>query len=157
MSKSKKRPRPKRPRQFEPLRKKLEQNLGRNIQIVTGPKGQVKMSDVLKDFVEPFVHSAPTEEAYRRLLTLAVLAWNISFLPEDEQEGKIDDILADLLEGDRQLKKELKEFILALIIRKKLFFADYTRQIIDFELVDQGENYHLSVVSTLEEADDAHH
>jgi hypothetical protein len=110
------------------------------------------MSAVLTDFVEPYVDCAETEEGFRKLLTLAVIAWNASFLPEDKQQDMIESVLdAGIPEGEDELKAGLKEIVSMLIARKKAHFSEYTRDIIDFEVTDLGENYHVSVASTPEE------
>ena len=48
--------------------------------------GGVQMSAVLTDFVGPYFELADTNAGFRRLLTLAVAAWNASLLPKEEQE-----------------------------------------------------------------------
>ncbi|HID86163.1 MAG TPA: hypothetical protein EYP55_02155 [Anaerolineae bacterium] len=109
------------------------------------------MSQVLRDFVEPYLEFADTEEAYRKLLTLAVLAWNASFLSEEERQDMIDRVLSEgLSEADDELKAGLKSIVNMLIRRKEEHFAAYTRRIIDFDVTDTGEGYHLAVASTLE-------
>ena len=110
------------------------------------------MSEVLTDFVEPYLEFADTDEAYRKLLTLAVTAWNASLLPEEEQRDMVDRIFGEALPAaTEELKTDLKEIMSILIARKKKFFSEYTRTIIDFELTDRGRDYHLTVASTLGE------
>jgi hypothetical protein len=36
-----------------------------------------------------------------------------------------------------------------MIERKNRYFAGYTRHILDYELTDTGDDYHISVISTL--------
>ena len=135
----------------ERLKARLERGPFRGRKLVTVPSGQMKMSDVLADFVEPYIDMVDTEEAYRRLLTLALTAWNASFLPEEEQQDMIDRVLeAGIPAGNDELKAGLKGIVNMLLARKKAHFSQYTRNIIDFEVVDRGDSYHLAVVSTLE-------
>lgn len=139
-------------KRFEGLTKKLEQGPFHGEKIVIEPSGEVKMSEVLTDFVEPYIEFTDTEEDYRKLLTLAVMAWNASFLPEKEQQDMIDRILdKGIPTGSEELKAGLKEIVSELIMRKKVYFLEYTRRIIDFEVTDTGTGYHLAVASTLEE------
>ncbi len=110
------------------------------------------MSEVLMDFVEPYLEFADTEEDFRKLLTLAAIAWNASFLSKEEQQDIVDSILDEGIPGaTEELKTGLKEIVNMLIARKKAYFSQYTRRIIDFELTDIGRGYHLSVASTLGE------
>jgi len=139
-------------KRFENLKKKLEQGPFREDKIVIEPSGEVKMSEVLTDFVEPYFEFTETEEDYRKLLTLAVMAWNASFLPEKEQQEMIDRVFGEgIPTGTEELKAGLKEIVNELIVRKKIYFSEYTRWIIDFEVTDMGRDYHLAVASTLEE------
>ena len=138
--------------EFERLKAKLEQGPFRGTKLVAVPSGQVKMSQVLQDFVEPHMDLADTEEAYGKLLALAVVAWNASLLPEEEQQEMIDRVLeAGISAGDDELRAGLKGIVNMLIARKRAYFSEYTRDIIDFEVTDTGEGYHLTVASTLEE------
>jgi hypothetical protein len=43
----------------------------------------------------------------------------------------------------------MREIIDELIVRKQTFFADNKRSIIDFQLQDMGQTFHLSVASAL--------
>ena len=138
-------------KRFENLEKKLEQGPFRKDKIVIEPSGEVKMSKVLTDFVEPYLEFTETEEDYRKLLALSVMAWNASFLPEKEQQEMIDRVLdKGIPTGTEELKAGLKEIVNELIVRKKIYFPEYTRMIIDFEVTDTGRDYHLAVASTLE-------
>jgi hypothetical protein len=138
--------------EFKRLKAKLEQGPFRGEKLVVAPSGQVKMSEVLGDFVEPYMDLVDTEQAYRMLLTLAVMAWNASFLPEQERQEMIDRVLeAGIPSGDDELRAGLKGIVNMLIARKKAYFSEHTRDIIDFEVTDTGEGYRLTVASTLEE------
>ena len=153
-SKSRKRRRKSKSEQgrFERLKAKLERGPFRDQELVIAQSGEVKMSAVLADFVEPYVDYAETEEGFRKLLTLAIMAWNASFLPEDKQQDMIESVLDAGIPGyEDELKAGLKGIVNTLIARKKAHFSEYTRKIIDFELTDLGEDYHVTVVSTLEE------
>ena len=137
---------------FESLKRKLERGPFPVKRIVVTPGGQVKMSYVLADFVEPYSQSADTEEEYRKLLTLAVLAWNASFLPKSKQQEMISQVIdGGIPAGTQELRTGLKDIVRALIARKQKHFAEYKRNIIDFELTASGAGYHLTVASTSDE------
>jgi len=110
------------------------------------------MSEVLKDFVQPYLESADTKEAYRKLLTLAILAWNVALLPEKEQQATVDRLVDETLATATQgLKTDMKEIVNMLIARKKSYFSENKRTIINYQLTDTGRDYYLVVASTLEE------
>ena len=74
-------------------RRGLQKALGRRVKenfphqkVSVGPLSDgIKMSDVLEEFVEPYLEFAETEEAYRKLLSVAVVAWNVALFPEKGQ------------------------------------------------------------------------
>ena len=108
------------------------------------------MSEVLMAFVEPYIESASTEEAHRKLLMLAIVAWNAALLPEEDQQDIVDKAVKAIPAASWAMRAYMKSFMSELIERKKTYFSEYTRMIIDFELTEMGEGYHLSVASTLE-------
>ena len=62
--------------------------------VVYEPAGGEKMSEVLEDFVEPYQELADTDDSFRKLLTLGMLAWNAALLPQDQRWAMIDEMLA---------------------------------------------------------------
>src|SRR5260370_2153287 len=54
--------------------------------ILHDPPGMVKMSKVLEDFAKPYMESNPTEEPLRKLLNVAIVAWNAALLPPIERD-----------------------------------------------------------------------
>jgi len=148
--KSKQRHRRKRKQKpLENLKRRLEQGpLGGKF--IIEPSGEVKMSEVLTAFIEPYLESANTEEAYRKLLMLAIVAWNTSMFPEEDQQDMVDEVLEAMPATSEEVKAGLREIINMLIARKKAYFSEYRRMILGHELTDTGRGYHLSVASTLE-------
>jgi hypothetical protein len=118
--------------------------------VVYEPAGREKMSDVLEDFIEPYRDMADTEDAFRKLLTLALLAWNAALLPEDRRRAMIDETLgAGFSRASGADRSQAREFVEVMVRRKEEHFAANQRAIISFELTDTGDDYHLSVASTL--------
>jgi hypothetical protein len=118
--------------------------------VVYEPAGREKMSDVLEDFIEPYRDMADTEDAFRKLLTLALLAWNAALLPEDRRRTMIDETLgAGFSRASEADRSQAREFVEVMVRRKEEYFPSNRRAIISFELTDKGDDYHLSVASTL--------
>ena len=114
------------------------------------PAGREKMSEVLEDFVEPYMEFADTEDNFRKLLNLGILAWNAALLPEDQMSAMIDETLGAGLPGASPADRaDAREFIELLIQRKKKHFAANRRAIISFEVTDTGDGFHLLVASSL--------
>ena len=152
--KTKRRRRRKKPKQFEDLRKRIKQGPFQDYELIPASDEKVKMSIVLVEFIEPYVEHTDSEESYRKLLTLAVLAWNASFLPEIEHQDMINRVFDEGLPTEtKELRTGLKDIVYQLIARKQAYFSKYKRNIIEFEVVDLGDQYHILVAST---PDDVH-
>ncbi len=133
---------------LEAFRQKLARGPWRGMKTKIMPGRGPKMSAVLLDFVEPYTKYADTDEAYRKLLTLAVMAWNASLMPAEERRRMIDSVLnAGIPGGTKKLKADLKKLVEELIARKEAHFGQYTQMIVDFQLQDTDEGLHLSVAS----------
>jgi len=112
--------------------------------------GGVKMSEVLGEFVKPYVDLVDGIESYRRLLTLAVLAWNAALAPEAKRREMVDEVLREGLgTASGEWLAAGKEIVDQLIERKQRHFAGYQRPILDFVVEDRGDHYYLMVTSPL--------
>jgi len=141
------------PKRYKPLVSKLQsQGLLDNdkYEVRYEPKGVPKMSEVLVDLIEPYVEYAETYEAYQKLVTVAVVAWNNSLLPERNHKPIIKKTIKSLslLRSDAQ---DMKRIIEELIERKKKHFPEHTRPIVDYQVTETRDGYHLSVASILDE------
>jgi hypothetical protein len=112
--------------------------------VVRNPPGQVKMSEVLREFVAPYWHVPDNEEAMRKLITTALVAWNTALLPEAERAGYLADMVKALPE---ETHADFYAIVGEMIERKDKHFAQYDRTIVDYELVDRGDDYYISVMS----------
>jgi hypothetical protein len=116
--------------------------------VVIDPPGLEKMSDVLEEFVDPWMTSAETTDGYRRLLTLGMAAWNAALLPADKRAAFIEE-----LAGNGRIPAEgrpmFRSIIQEMIDRKQAFFSENTRAIVSIELIDAGDEPYLTVASTL--------
>jgi len=141
-----------RQRQLEKLQQRIQDGtLGFEAAgVLLEPKGEVKMSKVLGSFVEPYLAFAHNKAQRRKLLEVAILAWNLAIMPESERQLMIDQLIADCSEpNDLLAQQDMREIIDELIARKQKFFANNERFIIDFQLQDTGKQLHFSVASTL--------
>lgn len=118
--------------------------------VIRNPPGQVKMSEVLRDFLDPYWHIPGTEEAMRQLITTALVAWNTALLPLEEQANHLEEVAATLPED---LRTDFYSIIAEMIERKNQYFAEYERLIMDYELVDRGNDYNITVMSWMSTAE----
>ena len=136
------------------LKQKLRKNSSSFDKMIVSPPEEVKMSEVLEEFVEPYKEFAETKKATRRLLTLATVAWNMTLFSPSEQQKMMEQFFTDeIVEANQELKAEIQKLIKELMERKNRYFSQYKRMIVDFELIDQGNGYYLSVASTLPKVD----
>jgi hypothetical protein len=121
------------------------------IGILNGPVGGLKMSEVLEDFVAPLADSADDRDAYERLYSLGLVAWNAALEPEHRRKAMIDDLLEELLRGaDLWERHVCREIVDRLVTRKLESFAEYRRPILAFQFEDlEDGGYYLSVASGL--------
>jgi hypothetical protein len=150
--KSKRRRHPKKPEKLEKLQRKIAQGPYKDYKLLPASEDAEKMSVILRKFVEPYIEFTNSEESYRKLITLAVLAWNASLLPEKDAQVMIDDVFKKgLPKSETELIAGLREIVDSLVARKKAYFSKYRRQIIDFDVEDLGNQYYISVASIVED------
>ena len=117
-------------------------------QIVFKSSGE-KMSKVLLEFIEPYKQRATTPEAYRKLIALAVVAWDAALLEGTEKQNLITQSTETILgTAGEEWRKDLQHILTMLIERKERYFADNKRYIMDYHVSETKDNYHLSVIST---------
>ncbi len=127
-------------------RRRLTQGLPGDTLVIHTPPGELKMSEVLEEFIEPFKGQWQTEEDLNKLLGVAVIAWNAALLPEGEREEFIEQTLQS---APAEVRADLHTILMELIRRKLALFADIQRSIIDYELTWRPTGPHLNVLSTL--------
>ena len=135
------------------VRRKRQANrrcYGEPTDCLAAPPCGVGMSDVLAEFVAPFFADDFDIEAYRRLLTLGMVAWNAALAPPAARDELIDRVLTKgLTKEPEDVRARCREIVDHLLARKQRYFSQLRRPILDYRLVDTGEGYHLSVVSAL--------
>jgi len=110
-----------------------------------------KMSEVLLDFVEPVLETFDHPEDFEAMVTLAVLCWNCSLLPANEQRKSLNKVINELGKSDPTTRIEVEDCIRMLMERKKTVFANDIRMIANFEVVEERDGSRLVVVSSLVE------
>jgi len=109
-----------------------------------------KMSKAFFDFIEPYYDSEKDdEESLRQLLNLAQFAWNLSFESKKEQNNEMKKLstLSVGLVDNAKAQVTIKSLIQSMIVRRKRYFANFKRLIIDFAVEDHEDEVSLVVVS----------
>ena len=136
------------------LKQKVKQADGKmaSQKMVVNPKGVAKMSEILEEFIEPYKDTTQDFSDLETLLNIAVLAWNITLVPRENRQDAMGSILLEMTAGANQaVKSELQSMLNELIARKDRHFSNCQRFITSFDLQDLGDDYYLSVASTLQE------
>jgi hypothetical protein len=127
--------------------------LPENVKYIRRPAGESKISAVFWEFIEPFKQYATTLQAMEKLVVLGTCAWNAALLPMDKQQKLIDSVFQNVLgQAGEKWRGDLNYILTTLLKRKEQFFADDRRFIVSYHLEDRGANYHLSMVSTVLDA-----
>ncbi len=109
-----------------------------------------KMSEVLENFVEPYMEHADTLDAYRKLIGIAIIAWNAALLQGAEREKMLEDAYRRLIPAaDKQARADFQSIVVALILRKERYFADNRRAILNYRVAKVPTGFYLSVASTI--------
>jgi len=131
------------------LQRRVARNIGTERPVVTvrGAIDGVKMSEVLEDFVDPYMRFTTGLASAKQLYMTALVAWNVALLAPGVRRAQLDRALATL-KLDSTGVAEMRVILLELVERKDRLFSQYKRMVLDFELTDAGSDYHLSVVSS---------
>jgi len=123
----------------------LAKGFSRGTKVLVNPAGYEKMSEVLGRFVDPYAQYADSEEDYKRLYSVAVIAWNAALLPPTGRSMIQKAIQATVSSGGNDAELIINE----LIQRKERYFDEYTRMILHYEIEMEGDGVRVSVASTL--------
>ncbi len=128
--------------------KMQRESLSKGQQVIFHPSQAEKMSEVLLEFIEPYKQSAETEDAYGKLITLAIVAWNAALFAPEKRKEMVNDLLNGMKLGFWE-RRDFRGIIEMMVARKLEHFAANRRLIVNYELQDLGNRIHLSVASTL--------
>jgi hypothetical protein len=114
--------------------------------VIFEPRGEVKMSEVLLDFISPYRDTWETEDQFRKLILMAIVAWNAAIAPDDKGAELVQSTMATL---PPEAQADYLQIVVSLIERKQRFFASNTRMIINHTITMTPAGPHLQVMSTL--------
>ena len=112
-----------------------------------------KMTEVILDFAGPVLDDVPDEVAFKNAVTLAIICWNISLLPEERQEDSLRHVVHDLgkgAHGDPVLLARVETAARLLLARKKAIYPNDRRIILSYKFVEEGDSTQLTVTFAME-------
>lgn len=111
----------------------------------TGVTGGIKMSEVIEDFIEPYMELGDTAANLRKLLSLAGMAWNVALFPMEQRAEALDDALTAI---DPEMRTGVRAFVEEMIKRKDQHFSEIKRAVLDFDVQMNKDGFYLSVASS---------
>lgn len=119
--------------------------------------GLDKMSEILLEFAEELLDSAKSDQEKEDIIMMAVVAWNIAIVADEDTESTIDCIEDYLQSLDFKKKSEEKEAVScvlhALVEKKRIEYPDVQRFIVDFEIIETKDQFRLNVASLVAPVD----
>ena len=111
-----------------------------------------KISEVFLEFIEPYEKDAPTDEAFEKLLVIAVVAWNAAVLGGEEGQQLIDVTVGAIAKSaGKKWGEDAKGIIAMMMRRKENFFADDNRYIMDYRWAELEDGHHLTVAALIKD------
>ena len=127
-----------------PAKPQLPQGLaGRNVVLFTDLP--VKMSEVLEEFIEPYMGQWKTLDDLSKLLNVAAIAWNMALAPAKERETSIQEMMEKVPSDARA---GLREVIEEMVRRKLAHFASNRRMIVGVTVTPGRKGPYIQVAST---------
>jgi hypothetical protein len=119
--------------------------------VVSGRVGEVKMSEVLGDFVRPEIDWCPDRTSLEQLYSMGQIAWNIALEPERRHDFLIEEALDDhMVDSTAWQREACRKFLRGLVTRKLEHFDHYRRPILSFRIDELADgDYNVSVMSGL--------
>ena len=102
------------------------------------------LSEALVQLIEPYCQEATNPYAYKALIRLGTLAWNMSSFSESEREKQLVETLREREFPDADALREIGQ---ALSRGKEYLFPHDRRLIVDCNVTLGPDGYHVAVVS----------
>ena len=120
-----------------------------NTQVLVNPVGTEKMSEVILRFAEPFKDQDGLIP--RAMLEIAIILWNASFMPSAMQRKAVEDVVNVLPSENTEARRELFVIAQRLLERKKQYFSENQRMIMDYHITESAHSIYVDVMSTVPE------
>jgi hypothetical protein len=133
------------------LGKKVKEAFGQDVQLLRDQPGLASMSEALEELVRPYVQLEFSRHQLESMLSLGVIAWNLSIMGKESSQKILDKSLSDAMRGLGAEALEVSRFLVTeMIQRKKELFPDNDRMMMHFDLHFAGAGqYNISVASSM--------
>lgn len=130
------------------LVKRVQKSMGDGYTILNGSL-PTKMSAIILDLADFILKEASTKQQEHSAISIACLAWNISILDSIRGQKCLEDFFKD--EDDPDFKADIEDIIEIIIEKKRRYYPDINRIIVDFELLQNKKDLHLTIMSFVPE------
>ena len=118
--------------------------------IIIDPKDENKMSEVILYFAKPFLDECEDEESEKKAIALAILIWNVSLFPKKDRDKEIQRLISDTIPvNDISDLATMKYYVNMLLERKKKYYPNNKRVIVNYQFSVSRNSRRLDVASTL--------
>ena len=118
-------------RSAEKIKERVQRNDGfrgaKGSLFIQDPKGVRKMSEIILEFARPILDEANSFDDHKKVILMAMLAWNIGLDDESEANAKLEKLCNDMARSmDDDLVVEFRKRLVSLIQRKREHFSEVT-------------------------------
>jgi hypothetical protein len=118
---------------------------------VDADPGIVKISGIILELCKEYLDKVETDKRRESIISLTCMAWNLSFLEENDRKKEISTI-ASKLKIDFDIQASLREILTDLAQKKLKHYSLDNRYILDYQISDLGDNFHLNIIWSISEA-----
>lgn len=123
---------------------KISRELGVNLPVDLSPSG-VKMSEVMHDFIQPYLDDEITKDSISSVMSMALVAWNGVMFDEQTRKELLGKVLNDIPDD---MREDVLDMLEHMMDRKRRLFFDYKNYVFNFEIMEKNNKYQLLVAST---------
>ncbi len=134
------------------LVKRVHKNIGDSYALLKGELPS-KMSAIILKLADFLLEASNTKQQEQAAVSIACLAWNMSILSATEGEKAWNEFFNE--QDDPVFQEDTKEIIEIIMARKKHHYPNVNRIIVDFELLQNKKDMHLTIMSIVPEEEAA--
>jgi hypothetical protein len=123
--------------------------LRKSLKLFHSQQGETaKISQRLIQIAQPYLNGGDDLDEYRKELSLASTAWNLSLFPPDSREEHMMESL-DLHPLEEEVRQLIAQHLRELVRRKERLFPGDRRLIAKVDVVDEGDSVRVLVASLI--------
>lgn len=130
------------------MRNRIQDSFQASADVVVRKQPGPKMSDALVKIIGPYSPETSNRQAFESIVCLGIVGWNLGLKPPAERRPERERLLETLPRVLTQDRPFIRRLVEEFIQRKEELFPDNVRLILDYQVTDVGDGYHVDVVST---------